>query len=357
MTGTDSDPSPPDRRRLRLLYARGKRARWWPSIAAAPRLAAESVDLYGHGRSLPPIGRLFAAVRRFRPQLVLAEYSGLRHLPLLPVCSACDLPLVVGVKGDPWREAEDRQRGRRRRDRVAGRLQLWASSKVLRAADLRLPLTRALERSLRSRLGTGAACRVVAIPFREPEPAPAEPATVAPCLLTVTNFRFRRKVEPLIRVAPRLAPVLDEIGLDWWILGDGAHLEALRRRLAGCGTRIRCGGFRDPAPYYRAARLFVYFSGLDGLPNAVLEAALHRLPIVVDRGSAAAELIADGETGAIVDLDDAAAAAALRRLAADAGERNRLGRNAEAWVRNGFAPEKVASDLEAALFDLLCWRR
>ena len=51
-------------------------------IAASSRLEAEAIDLYRRGGRLPPIGRLLAAVRRFRPQLVLAEYSGVRHLPL-----------------------------------------------------------------------------------------------------------------------------------------------------------------------------------------------------------------------------------------------------------------------------------
>ncbi len=324
---------------LRVLYVRGKRAKWWPLLAASPRLA-----VLGVGAGEP--WRLLAAVRRWRPQLILSEYSGARHLPLLPLKGLSGLPLAVAVKGDPWREAADRRRGRRRRDRLAGVLHRWSSSRILRRADLLLPLTPALQRTLVARLGERP-CRVVPIPLVEPPPGePAAPSRGF--LLTVTNFRFRAKVEPLVAAARCLAPVLEELDLDWRILGDGPWLGALREELSPW-DRIRLCGFREAAPWYRSATLFVYPSGLDGLPNAVLEAALHGLAMVVNRGSAAAELLADGDTGRIVDFEHPAAAAAVRDLVAGGELRRRLGAAAEAWVRREFAPQRVARELEAAL--------
>ncbi len=340
--------------RIRVLYARGKRARWWPLIESSPGLSARAVDLYRSGRFRPPpFGRLIAAVRGFRPHLVLAEYSGIRHLPLLPLCSHFELPLVVAIKGDPWREAEDRlaQGG----NRWFAALNRWSSSQVLRRAALRLPLTAALERSLRHRLGAGLASRVVPIPLRELDRQPAEPAS-GRCLLTVTNFRFRSKIEPLFRAAAALGPMLEEQDLEWRILGDGPLLVASRERLAAHGPRIRCLGFQPTAPHYRAAALFLYPSGLDGLPNVLMEAALHRLPIVVNRDSPAAELIAGGHTGVVVDFGDGPrASAVVSDLLADADRRSRLGEAAEAWVRATFAPAAVAAELEAALVACCPW--
>ncbi len=333
---------------LRVLYVRGKRAKWGPLLAASPRLAVEAV-------SAAAPWRLFAAIRRFRPQVILSEYSGARHLPLLPLRALSGRPLVVAVKGDPWREAADRRRGRRWRDRLAGVLNRWSSSRILRRADLLLPLTPALHHTLVERLGERP-CRVVPIPFTEPQPGEPAAAGGGPrFLLTVTNFRFRAKVEPLLAAGRCLAPLLDELGLEWRILGDGPWLGAVREQLSPW-DRIRLCGFREAAPWYRGAALFVYPSGLDGLPNAVLEAALHRLPIVVNRGSAAAELVADGETGRLVDFADPAAAVVVRDLLADGEQRRRLGAAAEAWVRRAFAPETVARELEAALDAMVAGR-
>ncbi len=327
-----------------MLYVRGKRAKWLPLLSASPRLAVAEVG------ALPAAPwRLLAAARRFRPEVILSEYSGARHLPLLPLRSLSGLPLAVAVKGDPWLEAADRGRGRRPRDRVAAVLNRWSSDRILRRADLLLPLTPALRRTLAARLGERP-CRVVPIPFTEP--APGEPASGSGrFLLTVTNFRFRAKIEPLLVAARCLAPVLEETGLEWRILGDGPWLGAVRERLAPW-RRIRLCGFREAAPWYRAATLFVYPSGLDGLPNVVLEAALHRLAIVVNRGSAAAELLTEGETGRVVDFEDPAAAAAVRDLVADRERRRRLGDAAAAWVRRSFGLERVAGELEAALAGL-----
>ncbi len=336
-------------RRLRVLYVRGMRARWWPLLAASSRLAVEAV-----GAAAP--WRLVATARRFRPQVILSEYSGARHLSLLPLRALTGRPLAVAVKGDPWREAADRRRGRGWRDRLAGVLNRWSRERILRRADLLLPLTPALQRILVARLGERPS-RVVPIPYIEPPPGepaadggglPQPPEGRCRFLLTVTNFRFRAKVEPLVAAGRCLAPVLDELDFEWRILGDGPWLGALRERLAPW-PRIRLCGFRDAAPWYRGAALFVYPSGLDGLPNAVLEAALHRLPMVVNRGSAAAELLADGETGRVVDFAQPAAAVAVRALLADGECRRRLGAAAEAWVRQAFAPERVTRELEAAL--------
>ncbi|MCP3961666.1 MAG: glycosyltransferase family 4 protein [bacterium] len=335
-------PEPP--RSLRVLYARGKRAKWWPLLEASEYLTADAVRLYDPDRrpSIAP-GRLVRAMRRFRPDLILAEYSGIRHLPLLPVCSLYRLPLVVAVKGDPWLEAAERGA-----NRLARRLNLWSSSLLLRHADLLLPLTEALERSVKRHLGDRP-CRVVPIPYQEPA-IPEPPGIDSPYLLTVTNFRFRAKVEPLMRTASVLAPLLEELDLEWLILGDGTHLPACRERLRRFSHRIRFLGFSDAASYYRDARLFLYPSGLDGLPNVVLEAALHRLPILVDRVSPAAELITDGETGQILDPDDPAGTVeTVRELLADNERRARLGAAAASWVRRRFAPSRVAAELEAAL--------
>ncbi len=324
-----------------MLYVRGKRARWWPLLTASSRLAVAEVAA-GPGATW----RLLAAARRFQPQVILSEYSGARHLPLLPLRALTGRPLAVAVKGDPWLEAADRRRGRRPRDRIAAVLNRWSSDRILRRADLLLPLTPALGRTVAARLGQRPQ-RVVPIPFIEP--APGEPASGAGrFLLTVTNFRFRAKVEPLLAAARCLGPMLDETGLEWRILGDGPWLGTLREQLAPW-KRIRLCGFREAAPWYRAATLFIYPSGLDGLPNVVLEAALHRLAIVVNRDSAAARLLADGDTGRVVDFAGPAAAATVRDLVADRECRRRLGDAAAAWVRRSYAPERVAGELEAAL--------
>ncbi len=341
MAGQLTTTRPDARERLRVLYVRGKRARWWPLLTASPCLAVAEV-----AAGPAALWSLVATARRFRPDVILSEYSGARHLPLLPLRALTGRPLAVAVKGDPWLEAADRRRGGRPRDRLAAVLNRWSSERILRRADLLLPLTPALERTVTARLGERSR-RVVPIPFTEP--APGEPASgFGRFLLTVTNFRFRAKVEPLVAAARRLGPVLEEADLTWRILGDGPWLGALREQLAPW-PRIRLCGFREVAPWYRAATLFVYPSGLDGLPNVVLEAALHRLAIVVNRGSAAAELVADGETGRVVDFTGAAAAATVRDLVADGDSRGRLGGAAAAWVRRSYAPERVAGELEAAL--------
>ncbi len=67
------------------------------------------------------------------------------------------------------------------------------------------------------------------------------------------------------------------------IVGDGpqrAHLEAASQEF-GVATRVKFLGYRDNVLLWlRASDVFAFPSELEGLPNAVVEAALMQVPII-----------------------------------------------------------------------------
>jgi len=106
----------------------------------------------------------------------------------------------------------------------------------------------------------------------------------------------------------------------------GPDMEMLLRG-AGMGDRLHLLGYREDIPALMAAAdMFVLPSRFEGLPMSVIEAMLTGLPVVACDVRGPAEQVVDGVTGLLVPVGDATAlAAALRRLAADADLRMRMG--------------------------------
>lgn len=86
----------------------------------------------------------------------------------------------------------------------------------------------------------------------------------------------------------------------------------------------------------------------DGIPNVIAEAMALRLPVVTTRVSAIPELVSDGETGSLVEVDDVEGfAAAIEHLAAEPDLARRLSDQAAERVAVLFNQQQNIDDLLA----------
>jgi colanic acid/amylovoran biosynthesis glycosyltransferase len=125
--------------------------------------------------------------------------------------------------------------------------------------------------------------------------------------------------------------ILAQRGLDFWltIAGNGARLLALRTRAwrLGLSDRVSFPGFvthDHVSELFQDADVFVMpcvvdrWGNRDGLPTVILEALLHRVPVVATDVSGLGEIIADGVTGYLVQQRDPSALAdAIQRTVMD----------------------------------------
>ncbi|TFF25497.1 colanic acid biosynthesis glycosyltransferase WcaL [Jiella endophytica] len=148
-------------------------------------------------------------------------------------------------------------------------------------------------------------------------------------------------------------------------VGGGALAAKLKVQAgkAGIADRINWHGSRERGEVFNllaSADLFVLPSRIarsgdrDGLPNVLMEAQAHCLPVVSTKVSAIPELVTDGETGLLVEeRDPKALAAAIARLMDDPALAMRLAKAGESRVRAKFSPEpgldRVAELLGQAL--------
>jgi phosphatidylinositol alpha-1,6-mannosyltransferase len=135
------------------------------------------------------------------------------------------------------------------------------------------------------------------------------------------------------------------------IAGDGddrPRLEALAASL-GIADRVLFTGFVSEATLaqlYARAAIFVMPSRGEGFGLVYLEAMRAALPCVAARASAAAEIIADGETGLLVDpLDPDAIAGALGRLLASPDLARAMGESGRQRLELLFTPRRFRERL------------
>lgn len=111
--------------------------------------------------------------------------------------------------------------------------------------------------------------------------------------------------------------------------GERAKLQALAREL-GIASQVTFGGFitHDKVPgALQEFDVYVALSRRDSFGVAILEACSCGVPVVVSNADGPAEIVNDRETGFVVPIDDAPAAAArIVELVLDPELRERLGR-------------------------------
>jgi len=149
-----------------------------------------------------------------------------------------------------------------------------------------------------------------------------------PWLITVAMMRNDQKLLSYRCLAAAMAFLTD---LPWHLLlaGVGAAEAEVRSLFAPFVERVRWVGLLDRETLrqaYRASDLYVWPAIKEAYGMAFVEAQAAGLPIVAGRSPGVAGIVADGETGCLVEQGDAMAfAAAVRALLADPGERRRIG--------------------------------
>jgi glycosyltransferase involved in cell wall biosynthesis len=141
------------------------------------------------------------------------------------------------------------------------------------------------------------------------------------------------------------------------LAGDGSERDALRARAAAAGltARVLLPGRVSPVQdVYAASDVFTMPSFHEGLCNACLEAGFGALPQVVSDAGGNGEIVAHGETGAVVPKGDANALAdAIARYLADGELARAHGEAGRARCLQHFTADRLGPEVEAVVRALL----
>ena len=150
---------------------------------------------------------------------------------------------------------------------------------------------------------------------------------------------------------PELADAMREVPeAELWVVGErlasdrGDDMMELLCE-ANLGGRLKLLGYRhDVEAVLAAADIFTLPSYHEALPMSVIEAMLSGLPVVASDINGPREQVVDGATGLLVPARKAAPlAAALARLAADPGQRARMGAAGRARALERYDEAKITA--------------
>jgi glycosyltransferase involved in cell wall biosynthesis len=110
----------------------------------------------------------------------------------------------------------------------------------------------------------------------------------------------------------------------------------------------------EAASYFRAADLFVFTSGREGLPNACLEAQACALPSVVMEAAGVTDFVyRDGGAVIVAEGNTDAFAAAVLELMKQPVRSVRVANEAYASFKNRFSSQSIAEAYEAQFMEVL----
>jgi glycosyltransferase involved in cell wall biosynthesis len=154
----------------------------------------------------------------------------------------------------------------------------------------------------------------------------------APLIGSVARLAEQKGLEFLLRAAALLSARIPNLGI--LIVGDGPCRQMLEEEagLLGIADKTCFLGFQpDVRPYLPLLDVFVMPSRFESFGLTLVEAMAVSLPVVASRVGAIPEVVADGETGILVPVEDAEALAGaihtyltdpeLRRQSGTAGRR------------------------------------
>lgn len=178
-------------------------------------------------------------------------------------------------------------------------------------------------------------------------PAKAEPQPHEGVVLVAAGrLTFARHPEAFARLAKALAKARPAARLLW--LGDG-ELKAEFQAAAEGAKKLELTGWltsEEVSVQLSRADVFVHFSRWEGLPNAVLEAMAHGLPVLASDVTGNRDIVLPELTGLLAKDEDALFDAA-KRLIDDAALRRRLGTAGRALIEREYTLPRLMERLTA----------
>lgn len=131
------------------------------------------------------------------------------------------------------------------------------------------------------------------------------------------------------------------------IVGDGPDRSELEKLAAPLGERLRFAGWSADMPsVYAAADLMVLTSDNEGMPVALIEAAMQGVPAVSTDVGSVRQVVCDGTSGTLVGVNDAKGLVdAVVSLASNSAKRAVFGQAARAHAKAKFSEQRLADDI------------
>lgn len=295
----------------------------------------------------------YQAAKNDNPDIILLEGPGMSFIIGVMIARRYKIPLATRIKGSIRQSLKDLDYYPNAWQKFLQYINIKAGLWILKKSDILLPLSEPVNQEIKLITEGQVPSFVVHIAPRENVTYHPKPATFTEnYLLTVTNFNYWQKVEPMVRLIPVIHNIIKSYPIKWKILGDGRFFQKCLTLTRPYHDLVQFLGRTDSRPYYcDSALFFIHLSLMDALPtNVLLESASYKVPIIMNRDCPVSEFIVDGQSGVLFDLEDIAGLEKLlQRMLEDERYRRELAENGYRLVKEKYSVEKIGYQLSHAL--------
>jgi len=147
------------------------------------------------------------------------------------------------------------------------------------------------------------------------------------------------------------------VPIEFFMAGDGELLGTCRKRITHEDLPVNVLGWQSNIEQVlSAADVVVLTSDNEGTPLSLIQAGMAGLPVVTTRVGSVPEVVIDGVTGIITNLDVQEIADALEELANGAKLRAQMGASAQEFTLANFGVKRLVNDHEALYKKLIANR-
>jgi glycosyltransferase involved in cell wall biosynthesis len=137
------------------------------------------------------------------------------------------------------------------------------------------------------------------------------------------------------------------IEIEFLVAGDGELLEACRKRIAAEALPVEVLGWQSNVERVLAASdIVILTSDNEGTPLSLIQAGMAALPVVTTNVGSIPEVVINGVTGIVTNVDVIEMVDALEKLAGDVGLRARMGSAAQEFTMANFGVNRLVHDHE-----------
>jgi glycosyltransferase involved in cell wall biosynthesis len=137
------------------------------------------------------------------------------------------------------------------------------------------------------------------------------------------------------------------VGIEFFMAGDGELLESCRTRIVGEFLPVKVLGWQSNIEnVLSAADIVILTSDNEGTPLSLIQAGMAGLPVVSTRVGSVAEVVLDGVTGIITNLEVQQITDALEKLAKSHDLRARMGTAGQKFTLANFGVNRLVNDHE-----------
>lgn len=263
---------------------------------------------------------------------VVTDIPGTSLLKGSYLSSRYDCGLIYRMRGDYWQEI-------RTNSHFTGVRTVLANNVLFRLCDAICTPDAFLQKKVRTETNFAGDITSISIPKDVSDFPPVKHTNTSRNILTLTNFDYKEKIEPLYEFLDAAEAALMDYDATWYIAGNGEFATEFRRRVVDY-DHVEYAGFVEPIKYLRSSAVLVHISGFDiAIPNAILEGMAAALPVIVNDH----EPFLENKRAKVVNTP-AEFRNEIEKLLNDPHLRSRIGEENRDYVRRNHSPEKIGEE-------------